>query len=67
VGEKPNQPFQFLFNASLKVDFREARVNSNGDLIFVRELDKRLGHSVVIDQRLMSNSRGFRNQERKSG
>ena len=29
VGQKPNQPFQFLFNATLKVDFQGSRVTSN--------------------------------------
>ena len=52
MGEKPNQPFQFLFNASLKVDFQGSRVTSNGGLILVREFDERLGLSELIDQHL---------------
>ena len=51
-GEKPNQPFPFLFNASLKVDFQGSRDTSNGGLILVRELDERLGLSELIDQHL---------------
>jgi hypothetical protein len=43
MGEKQNQPFQLLFNASLKVDFQGSRGTSDGGLILVRELDKRLG------------------------
>jgi len=57
VGEKPNQPFQLLFNASWKVDFQGPRVTSNGGLILVRELDERLGLSELIDQHL-TDSRG---------
>ena len=52
MGEKPNQPFQFFFNASLKVDFQGSRVTSNVGLILVRELDERLGLSELIDQHL---------------
>src|SRR6266404_4963797 len=52
MGEKQNQPFQLLFNASLKVDFQGSRVTSNGGLILVRELDERLGLSELIDQHL---------------
>jgi hypothetical protein len=61
VGEKPNQPFRFLFNASLKVDFQGSRVTSNGGLILVRELDERLGLSELIDQHL-TDSRGKNTQ-----
>jgi hypothetical protein len=43
VGEKQNLPFQLSFNASLKVDFQESRVTSDGGLILIRELDERLG------------------------
>ena len=38
-----NDPFQLSFNASLRVDFQSSRVTSDGGLILVRELDKRLG------------------------
>jgi hypothetical protein len=57
VGEKPNQPFQLLFNTSLKVDFQGSRVTSNGGLILVQELDERLRLSELIDQPL-TDSRG---------
>ena len=43
MGEEQNQPFQPLFNASLKVDFQGSRVTSDGGLILVREFDERLG------------------------
>jgi hypothetical protein len=52
MGERQNQPFQLSFNASLKVDFQGSRITSNGGLILVRELDKRLGFSELIQQHL---------------
>jgi len=57
MGEKQNGPFQFSFNASLKVDFQGSRVTSDGGLILVRELDERLGFSELIEQHL-ADSRG---------
>jgi hypothetical protein len=30
MGKKQNQPFQFWFNASLKVDFQGSRLTSGG-------------------------------------
>jgi hypothetical protein len=47
VGEKQNQPFQLSFNASLKVDFQGSRVTSDGGLVLMQELDKRLGLSEL--------------------
>jgi hypothetical protein len=32
MGEKYNQPFQFWFNASLKIDFQGSRVAPDGGL-----------------------------------
>ena len=52
MGEKQNQPFQLSFNASLKVDFQGSRVTSDGGLILVRELDRRLGLSELVQQHL---------------
>jgi hypothetical protein len=52
MGEKQNQSFQLLFNASLKVDFQGSRVTSNGGLILVRELDERLGLEKLIEEQL---------------
>ena len=57
-GEAQNQPFQFSFNSSLKIDFQGSRVTSDGGLvlgarvtsygglILVRELDERMGLSA---------------------
>src|ERR1700688_4047760 len=61
MGEKQNQPFQLSFNASLKVDFQGSRVTSDGGLVLVRELDERLGLSVLIEQHL-TDSRGKNTQ-----
>ena len=52
MGEKQNQPFRLSFNASLKIDFQESRVTSDGGLILVRELDERLGFGDLIAQHL---------------
>ena len=62
MGEKQNQPFQLSFNASLKIDFQGSRVTSDGDLILVRELDKRLGFSELITQHLSDWRRGKNTQ-----
>jgi hypothetical protein len=61
VGEQQNQPFQLLFKASLKVDFQGSRVTSDCGLVFVRELDERLGLSELIEQHL-TDSRGKNEQ-----
>jgi Transposase DDE domain group 1 len=61
MGEKPNQPFQLSFNASLKVQFQGSRVTSDGGLILVRELDERLGFGDLIAQHL-TDSRGKNSQ-----
>jgi hypothetical protein len=42
----------------LKVDFQGARVTSDGGLILVRELDERLGLSVLIERHLIDSRRG---------
>jgi len=58
VGETQNRSFQLSFNSSLKVDFQGARVTSDGGLILVRELDERLGLSVLIERHLSDSRRG---------
>jgi len=62
MGEKPNQPFQLSFNASLKVDFQGSRVTSDGGLILVRELDERLGLGELIERHLTDSRRGKNTQ-----
>ena len=57
VGETQNRSFQLSFNSSLKVDFQGARA-SDGGLILVRELDERLGLSVLIERHLSDSRRG---------
>jgi hypothetical protein len=58
MGDKQNQLFQLSFNASLKVDFQGSRVNSDGGLILVRELDGRLGFGELIDRHLVDSRHG---------
>src|SRR5271155_5070649 len=58
VGERQTRPFQLFFNSSLKVDFQGAGVSSDGGLILVRELDERLGLSVLIERHLSDSRRG---------
>ena len=50
MGEGQNQPFQLSFNRSLRVDFQESRVASDGGLILVRELDERLGFGELFGE-----------------
>src|SRR5258708_17175798 len=47
VGETQNKPFQLSFNPSLRVNFQGSRVTSDGGLLLVRELDERLGLSLL--------------------
>jgi hypothetical protein len=54
VGERPNQPFHFSYDSSLKVDFEGSRVTFDADLLPVRELDECLGP----DQFVSGNSQG---------
>ena len=58
MGETQEQPFQFSFNSSLRVDFQGARVTSDGGLILVRELDERLGLSELMGRHLSDSRRG---------
>ena len=58
MGETQEEPFQLSFNSWLKVDFQGARVTSNGGLILVRELDERMGLSVLIERHLSDSRRG---------
>jgi len=62
VCEKQNQPFQLLFNASLKVDFQGSRVTSDGGLILVRESDERLGLEKLIEEHLSDSRQGLNKQ-----
>jgi hypothetical protein len=62
MGEKQNQPFHLLFNASWKVDFQGSRVTSNGGLILVRELDERLGLEKLIEEHLSDSRQGLNKQ-----
>ncbi len=41
MGGKQGHPPQFSSSASLKVDFQESQVTSEGSLFLVREVDQR--------------------------
>jgi hypothetical protein len=58
VGETQKRSFQLSFNSSLRVEFQGARVTSDGGLILVRELDERLGLSVLMERHLIDSRRG---------
>ena len=62
MGEKQNQPFQLSFNPCLEVDFQGSRVTSDGGLLWVRELDERLGLSALIGEDIMDDRRGKNTQ-----
>src|SRR6202140_1865250 len=62
MGEKQNQPFQLLFNASLKADSQGSRVTSDGGLILVRELDERSGLERLIEEHLSDSRQGLNKQ-----
>lgn len=62
MGDKQNQPFQFSFNASLKVDFQGSCITSDGGLILARELDERLGFGDLIAQHLTDSRCGKNTQ-----
>jgi hypothetical protein len=62
MGEKQNQPFQLSFNPSLRVDFQGSRVTSDSDLLLVRELDERLGLSLLMAEHITDDRRGKNTQ-----
>jgi hypothetical protein len=57
VGERQEQPFQLSFNSSLWVEFQGSRVTSDGGLLLVCELDKRLRFGKLIE-RYLTGARG---------
>ena len=62
MGETQNRHFQLSFNSSLKVDFQDSRVTSDGGLVLVRELDERLRSSELVDRHLSDSRRGKNTQ-----
>ena len=62
MGEKQTKPFQLSFNGLLKVDFQGSHVTSDGGLIWVRELDERLGLGELIDEHLSDSRQGTNKQ-----
>jgi hypothetical protein len=64
VGEKESEPFQFTFNAFLKVAFQGSRVTSDAGVILVRELDERLGLEAIMAEHLSDSRHGLNTQFR---
>src|SRR6266481_2568361 len=62
MGEKQDQPFQVLFNPSLKVDFQGSRMTSDVGLILIRELEERLGLEKLIEEHLSDSRQGMNKQ-----
>jgi len=62
MGEIQNQAFQLSFNPSLRVDFQDSRVTSDGGLVLVCELDERPGLGELIEQHLTDSRDGKNTQ-----
>jgi hypothetical protein len=62
VGKKQNQSFQLLFNPYLKVDSQGSQETSDGGLILVRELDRRLGWEKLLEEHLSESRQGLNEQ-----
>src|SRR5215470_3000117 len=52
VGDAESGPIRLSFNPQLRVEFRRATVTSDAGLLLPRELDERLGLSVLIERHL---------------
>ena len=52
MGDAKAGPVRLSFNPQLRVEFRGATVTSDAGLLLPRELDERLGLSVLIEQHL---------------
>ena len=64
MGELQTEPFQFTFNGFLKVAFQGSRIPSDAGLIFVRELDERLGLARGIAAHQRDSRHGLHTQFR---
>ncbi len=63
MGEKQNQPFQALVQRCAEDRFScGSRINSDGGLILVRELDERLGLGEIIAEHLSDSRKGKNTQ-----
>ena len=52
MGDATSGVVRLSFNPQLRVEFRGATVTSDAGLLLPRELDERLGLSVLIDRHL---------------
>src|SRR6267142_5850802 len=62
MGDATSDPVRLSFNPQLRVEFRGATVTSDAGLLLPRELDERLGLSVVIDRHLTDPRTGHNRQ-----
>src|SRR5947209_13274237 len=62
VGDAKSSPIRLSFNPQLRVEFRGATVTSDAGLLLLRELDERLGLSVLIDRHLTDPRTGHNRQ-----
>ena len=62
MGDATSGPVRLSFNPQLRVEFRGATVTSDAGLLLPRELDERLGLSVLIDRHLTDPRTGHNRQ-----
>src|SRR5438093_8002017 len=62
VGDAAAGPIRLSFNPHLRVEFRGATVTSDAGLLLPRELDARLGLSVLIDRHVTDPRTGHNRQ-----
>ena len=62
MGDATSDPVRLSFNPQLRVEFRGATVTSDAGLLLPRELDERLGLSVLIDRHLTDPRTGHNRQ-----
>jgi hypothetical protein len=62
MGDATSGPVRLSFNPQLRVEFRGATVTSDAGLLLPRELDERLGLSMLIDRHLTDPRTGHNRQ-----
>jgi Transposase DDE domain group 1 len=62
MGDATSGPVRLSFNPQLRVEFRGATVTSDAGLLLPRELDERLGLSVLIDRHFTDPRTGHNRQ-----
>jgi hypothetical protein len=62
MGEATSGPVRLSFNPQLRIEFRGATVTSDAGLLLPRELDERLGLSMLIDRHVTDPRTGLNRQ-----